>query len=115
MSATTSATTRQPGPPRGCRPAREWTATETAQLFELRAAGMSFAAISRELGRRREACRQRIYMVKGREARRLRVLGDAAEAMARRRCLCGCGRLFASAGPHERIAPACRDSWSRRV
>ncbi len=114
MSATSTAT-HHARPPRGCPPARVWSDEETIRLFELRAAGMSFAAISRELGRRREACRQRIYMVEGREARRLRALGEAAEAMAQRRCLCGCGRLFASTGPHERISPACRDSWSRRA
>lgn len=32
-----------------------------------------------------------------------------------RRCLCGCGRMFPSEHPGERIAPRCRASWSARV
>ena len=34
---------------------------------------------------------------------------------AMRRCLCGCGEMFPSSHPGERISGRCREMWSRRA
>lgn len=31
-----------------------------------------------------------------------------------RRCLCGCGKMFASLSAGDRIAPECRNAWAGR-
>lgn len=105
----------------------QYTPAQDAQMQEMQARGMSARDIADAMGLNRGGVSARLLLLKRRAEEKPKVVEAAPVSrvgiiiehadkskQAQRRCLCGCGRMFLSVFPGERISPTCRDAWSSR-
>lgn len=102
-----------------------FTREQDTQMQELRKRGLLMREIGAVMGISGSAVADRLrYLAKPRietppaaaPTHRTGIVIEHADKsrQAHRRCLCGCGVMFLSVFPGERIRPECRETWSNR-